>query len=409
MIGAVVFWKAEKNQAWTYFESIYFSYTTLLTIGYGDFQTISNSSKPFFVFWTLLAVPTLTILISNMGDTVIQLIKDLTIWFGEVTVLPSESGSIRQSLKFGLMKLTGGKINVQGIQDSNDNIEDTPPGLIHMPHRQKQDSSHNKKDVEAAQRLASVFEKAEELDEYETRRQGDRIIQDIHHYRHILITEVRNVYADINSPKPKKYTYEEWSYFLKLLGEDEGDTKYHRKAPMDTGNSGPQEKADAGAAETAEEQRRGDLQGAGQNNAATERSGNDQGGKKIKQWSWMGNRSPLMGDKEEAEWVLEKLFIRLEEELQKEKELAKKLSAKKEEETGEKQDASSWPVLSVEDPGERLQHEDEDDRKTRASSRTLGGQFSVEERDSRPTSSEDQKGSGRLSVGEGRDSRPPQI
>src|SRR2546423_9399842 len=108
MIGAVVFWKAEKDQAWTYFESIYFSYTTLLTIGYGDFQTISNSSKPFFVFWTLLAVPTLTILISNMGDTVIQLIKDLTIWLGEVTVLPSESSSIRQSLKIGLMKLTGG-------------------------------------------------------------------------------------------------------------------------------------------------------------------------------------------------------------------------------------------------------------------------------------------------------------
>src|SRR5271156_940172 len=157
MIGAVVFWTAEKDQAWTYFESVYFSYTTLLTIGYGDFQPISNSGKPFFVFWTLLAVPTLTILISNMGDTVIQLIKDLTIWFGEVTVLPSESGSIRQSLKFGLMKLAGGKINVQGLRDSNDNIEDTPPGLVRMPR--KQESRHNKKDVEAAQKLASVFEK----------------------------------------------------------------------------------------------------------------------------------------------------------------------------------------------------------------------------------------------------------
>src|SRR4051794_19886589 len=144
MIGAVVFWKAEKAQDWTYFESIYFSYTTLLTIGYGDFQTISNSAKPFFVFWTLLAVPTLTILISNMGDTIIQLIKDLTIWLGEVTVLPSESSSIRQSLKFGLTKLIGGKINVQGIRDSNDNIEDAPPGLIRMPHSQEQKSRHNR-------------------------------------------------------------------------------------------------------------------------------------------------------------------------------------------------------------------------------------------------------------------------
>ena len=395
MIGAVVFWTAEKDQAWTYFESVYFSYTTLLTIGYGDFQTISNSSKPFFVFWTLLAVPTLTILISNMGDTVIQLIKDLTIWFGEVTVLPSESGSIRQSLKFGLMKLTGGKINVQGLRDSDDNIEDTPPGLVRMPHRQKQESRHNKKDVEAAQKLASAFEKAEKLDEDEARRQGDRIAEDIHHYRHILMVEIRDVYADVNSPKPKKYTYQEWSYFLTLLGEDEGDPKYHRKPPMDTGNSDPQKKTDAGTAETAEEQKGDNLQGAGQNNTATERSDNDQAGKKIKQWSWIGNRSPLMGDKEEPEWILEKLFIRLEEELKREKESAKKLRAK-EKETGEKQDASGWPVLPVEDPGKRPQYDDEDDRKTRASSRTLGGQFSAEEGDSRPTSSEDQKGSGRL-------------
>jgi potassium channel subfamily K len=387
MIGAVVFWKAERDQAWTYFESVYFSYTTLLTIGYGDFQTISNSSKPFFVFWTLLAVPTLTILISNMGDTVIQLIKDLTIWFGEVTVLPSESGSIRQSLKFGLVKLTGGKINVQGLRDSNDDIEDTPPGLVRMPHRQKQESRHNRKDVEAGQKLASAFEKAEELDEDEARRQGDRITEDIHHYRHILITEIRNVYADVNSPKPKKYTYKEWSYFLKLLGEDEGDSKYHRKALTTTGNSHPQENTDAGTAETAEEQKGDNLQGAGQNNTATERSDNDQTGKKIKQWSWIGNRSPLMQDKEEAEWILEKLFIRLEEELNREKESAKKLRAKKERETGKKQDASGWPVLPVEDPGKRPQHDDEDDRKTRASSRTLGGQFSAEEGDSRPTSS----------------------
>ena len=409
MIGAVVFWQAEKDQAWTYFESIYFSYTTLLTIGYGDFQTISNSSKPFFVFWTLLAVPTLTILISNMGDTVIQLIKDLTIWLGEVTILPSESGSIRQSLKIGLMKLTGGKINVQGLRDSNDNIEDAPPGLIRMPHRQKQESRHNKKDVEAVQKLASAFEKAEQLDEDEARRQGDQIAEDIHHYRHILMTEIRHVYADVNSPKPKKYTYKEWSYFLKLLGEDERDPKYHRKAPIDTGNSDLQKKTEAGPAETAEGQNGDSLQGAGQNNTATRRSDNDQTGKKIKQWSWIGNRSPLMGNKGEAEWILEKLFIRLEDELKREKELAKKLRAKKEKETGEKQDAPGWPILPVESPGKRLQHDDEDDRKTRASSRTLGGQFSAEEGDSRPTSNEDQKGSGRLSPEEGKDSRPPQI
>src|SRR5436853_4925289 len=197
MIGAIVFWKTEKAQSWTYFESVYFSYTTLLTIGYGDFQPISNSGKPFFVFWSLLAVPTLTILISHMGNTVIQLIKDVTIWLGEVTVLPSESVSIRQSLKFGVIKLTGGKIDVQGIKDSDDDVEEVPTGLIRLPRQRKHAPNHSKEDVEHAQILASDFEQAEKLDEDEARRQGNRLAEDIHHYRHMLVKEIRNLYADL--------------------------------------------------------------------------------------------------------------------------------------------------------------------------------------------------------------------
>ena len=340
MIGAVVFWKTEKNQHWSYFESIYFAYTTLLTIGYGDFQPESNSGKPFFVFWSLLAVPSLTILISNMGDTVIQLVKDLTIWFGEVTVLPSESGSIRESLKLGVTKLTGGKIDVQGIRDSDDNIRDTPTGLIRMPRRQKQQPLHNKQDVEAAQNLASTFEKAEQLDEEEARRQGDRLAEDIHHYRHLLITEIKNVYADLNLQERKKYTYDEWAYFLQLLGEDEGDRKYHRHPPRTAGNTNARKSRDGSTAENEEEQQLDDDKDAGEKHAVPAGPQNGWTGEKIKQWSWMGNRSPLMGDKDEAEWVLEKLIARLEDELQREKKLATKLRAKKQKERGQKQDSA---------------------------------------------------------------------
>lgn len=74
-LGALVFWYSEKPQGWTYFMSMYFTYFSLLTIGYGDLTPISNSGKTFFVFWTLLAVPMLTILISNMGDTVIKALR----------------------------------------------------------------------------------------------------------------------------------------------------------------------------------------------------------------------------------------------------------------------------------------------------------------------------------------------
>ena len=80
LVGAVVFTVAERKQGWSYFVSLYFSYTSLLTIGYGDLQPTSNSGKCFFVFWSLLAIPTLTILISNMADTVIKAFSDFTIW-----------------------------------------------------------------------------------------------------------------------------------------------------------------------------------------------------------------------------------------------------------------------------------------------------------------------------------------
>lgn len=97
-IGAVVFWITERKQKWNYFESLYFCYTTLMTIGYGDYRPESNSGKPFFVFWSLLAVPSLTILISNLGETAVRWLKDLTIWVGEITLHPSKRGSLGRGL-----------------------------------------------------------------------------------------------------------------------------------------------------------------------------------------------------------------------------------------------------------------------------------------------------------------------
>ncbi len=63
---------------------------------------MSNAGKPFFVFWSLLAIPALTILISNMGDTIVKGIRDLTLWIGTITVLPGEQGlmaSMKQTVK----------------------------------------------------------------------------------------------------------------------------------------------------------------------------------------------------------------------------------------------------------------------------------------------------------------------
>lgn len=88
-IGALVFWRVEQSQQhWSYSNALYFCYISLTTIGYGDFTPTSNSGKPFFIVWSLVAVPTMTILISNMGDTIIASYKRGTLILAAWTILP---------------------------------------------------------------------------------------------------------------------------------------------------------------------------------------------------------------------------------------------------------------------------------------------------------------------------------
>src|SRR5207253_1062196 len=74
--GAAVFQWTEAPQGWSYFEGLYFAYIVLLTIGYGDLEATSNSGRPFFVLWSLLAVPALTVLIGDLSDTVVKGVRD---------------------------------------------------------------------------------------------------------------------------------------------------------------------------------------------------------------------------------------------------------------------------------------------------------------------------------------------
>ncbi|EXJ64279.1 hypothetical protein A1O7_00615 [Cladophialophora yegresii CBS 114405] len=327
-IGALVFEHAEKNQGWSYFESLYFSYTTLLTIGYGDFQPMSNSGKPFFVFWSLLAVPTLTILISDMGDTVIKAVKDVTIWLGEITVLPSDEDTLSNRLKHGVYRVTLGQLDLRktagDIEKSADNenegsgFREMHPGLARVFGNSQRKQRQPEKDRKTEDRLAADFEETEKKDEDDARNKGEKWEQDEHHYRHVLISQLRRVYADAQAATPKKYSYDEWQYFLKLLGENEDDATYHRKAPTHAeeereANQVEENNNQAGGNAGADEQRRGDM--GRQGGAYTGGRGGEDDDVQITKWSWVGAQSPLMGDKEEAEWLLERFFQRLEESL----------------------------------------------------------------------------------------------
>ena len=227
LIGAVVFYKAEHEQQWTYFQSLYFAYTTLLTIGYGDYKPFSNSGKAFFVFWSLLAVPTLTIVISNMGDTVVKAIGDVTLYLGEFTVLPGDT-PVRARVKLFAAKTTGSRL----FEDAID--VEQPPGLLGEGRSRK--GSAGGPGAAATDFLAAQVEDEELKEARKAEAKGDKLGEDIHQYHYLLVREFRRVMKHLNESPPRKYSYEEWAWFLKLMGEDESHSASHRTAPVKVKN-----------------------------------------------------------------------------------------------------------------------------------------------------------------------------
>jgi potassium channel subfamily K len=262
-LGALVFMYAEKPQGWTYFSGLYFAYTSLLTIGYGDLVPQSNAGKAFFVFWSLLAVPTLTILISNMGDTIIKEFKDFTIWVGSLTLLPDEEG-LMSTLKIGAKR-------IRKVYKEESPEADQGASLRHMMDRLRGHMEEEELGL------------AEEAGEH-----GDKLMRDIHFYHFILSKEIRQLMKDVDASPPRQYSYSEWAYYLRLIGQDENDSTYHRRARIHH-KHGNRSTPDLGTADDGDEQA----------------------------WSWLGIRSPLMGNSSEAQWLLRRLSARLEMEMRK--------------------------------------------------------------------------------------------
>jgi potassium channel subfamily K len=264
LLGAVVFMQSEKPQGYTYFAWLYFAYTSLLTVGYGDLVVQSNSGKAFFVFWSLLAVPTLTILISNMGDTIIKAFKDFTIWIGSFTVLPDENG-LASAVKVGIGRMKRGKVWKEKALDT--------PGASER---------------RGLDRAAEHVEEEELGQAEESGKHGDYLERDIHFYHFVLAKEVRQMLSDMQTSPPRQYTYEEWTYYLRLLGQNEEDASGHRR-PEDQHQHSKGDAPDIGTADDGD-----DIN-----------------------WSWLGIRSPLMGNTNESEWLLQRLATKLEAEMRK--------------------------------------------------------------------------------------------
>ncbi|KAK0261355.1 Potassium channel [Friedmanniomyces endolithicus] len=234
--GAMVFWLCERGvQGMTYFQALYFCYVSLLTIGYGDLAPQSNAGRPFFVLWSLIAVPTMTILVSDLGETVINKFKHGTNGLADFTILPKE-----------------------GVWHG---VVDRIPAIATMLRwLQRKTQEH-----EAKERLEEGFPAGPDpeepaamtLDELAT----DEPTRDELARR--LPIAIRKTADDMKDDARKRYSYEEWVEFTKLI-------RFSAKKEEDK--------------ETDDEE--------------------DEG---LVDWDWIGEDSPMMSKDSEAKFVLDRL------------------------------------------------------------------------------------------------------
>ncbi|GIZ36691.1 hypothetical protein CKM354_000015900 [Cercospora kikuchii] len=231
-IGAVVFWQAEKSTAneMTYFKALYFGYVSLLTIGYGDLAPKSNAGRPFFVFWSLIAVPTMTILVGDLSDTIVRQFKQGTSGIADFTVLPQKGiwrGLLhRQPRVVAFMQARKDRKQLEERQRGGLPYGPEPENGIPQPTIDELASEDTTR-AELAQRLAN---------------------------------SIKQVSQDTRKGKEKKYTYEEWVEFTRLI-RFTADKEENELAEDDD----------------------------------------------LVEWDWLGDKSPMMANKSEAEFVLERL------------------------------------------------------------------------------------------------------
>jgi potassium channel subfamily K len=90
------------------------------------------------------------------------------------------------------------------------------------------------------------------------------------------------------------------------MGEDEGNAETHRKAQPKSGHRHHHHHHHHGRGRSPQ---RGGYGSPDRNDEESPES------EEAMAWSWVGNRSPLMGSQEETEWILERLMDRLRESL----------------------------------------------------------------------------------------------
>lgn len=253
-VGAVVFWQVEQEtQGMTYFEALYFCYVCLLTIGYGDLSPKSNAGKPFFIFWALVAVPVMTILVSDLGDTAIGSFKQKVLEYGGLAFLGKGRG-------WGLDWFARKK---QGFQRRL--------SMVGISHEKAPKLEQGERKREVGELHAALDEDDEDDDPKTIEALANKDLSESDLTKQLAFT-MRRVANDMKHSPEKKYSYEEWVHFTRLVRFSRLDetVKVSKKATI-----------------LLEE---------------------DEAISGLVEWDWLDSSSPMTSEQAEPEWVMDRLL-----------------------------------------------------------------------------------------------------
>lgn len=214
----------------------------------------------------------MTVLIGSVGGVINEGVNTLTLWVSDH--LPENTAAL------SAMKDEASKAKGSEFQSAK------PPGFM-------DDMKSDDAETDDPAHAEAVKGITQSMNEHPGSEAKDLAAGKYYRY-YLLMKEMKNVVQHMGATPPRQYTYAEWTWFLKLLGEDESSRERHRR---------PWEVHQSEIAATA--------------NGEGPASVRDKEGR-LKPWSWLGQRSPLMTAGDEPKWVLERLMQALESDLRKE-------------------------------------------------------------------------------------------
>ncbi|KAK0701674.1 hypothetical protein B0T26DRAFT_795155 [Lasiosphaeria miniovina] len=344
-LGALVFMLTEARiSQLRYFDCLYLCFVALLTIGYGDYAPKSNIGKPFFIVWSLVAVPIVTVLIQEMSRTVVSAVNRGTFTVADWTVLPKQ-GVLKHFLDrhpklYGLLarlseRRQQRKRIARGfqVQDPDEEVLGShrrrpshsnrwcaaspqefdqvvavaaapTAALTAPPFRTVMFKLDGDGDDKGPRKTASAEEpgigsagRQQQENSQEDGGDGapypamslegiaDELIAEPEDPSHDLARQlamaIKSVAHDLRLVPPKRYSYEDWVHFTHLVRFSSSRINKNNRHGESAG-----------------------AEGANENNNNKNDDEDDEG---LVEWDWIGEDSPMLADITEAEWVLDRL------------------------------------------------------------------------------------------------------